>query len=192
MTYPKERNYFILDFETTGLAPTNNYPIEIGLIITDSKLTILDKFESLIFWQGLVDKHVIVGANSWLEKYVPAFEVHKISFQEEYLRCSILNCSVKNIISNISSMAAKYTINNKNKPVIISDNSIFEFGYLQKMFNFAGDDFFNHFHYSVWDTNLLLNNCKTAKDPKPVHRAFDDVALLYKELVKSYNELNWF
>jgi len=182
-----KRNMFLIDFETTGLNPETDYPIEIGLLVLNRKLKILDTFECLIEWGELIQEHE--NLNNWKENYQGAFKVHNISIQEYKENTSKLFWST--VVQALNGLAHKYKIDNFYKPVFVSDNSIFEFQFLKKMYSAFGLNIFDYFHFSVYDTSLLLHNCETARDPISVHRAMGDVKMLYDELRKAYKELNW-
>lgn len=174
-----ENNYFIIDFETTGLDYQNDFPIEVGFIVVDHKLNLLDTYQSLIVWPELEMKYK--KDFNWEEKYTPAYNVHKIE-PADMIRFGKKVYSVKN---EIIKYAENYSINN-HKPILISDCANFEFNFLNKILPVC-----DYFHYAVWDTNLLLENTKTAHDPVPAHRALADCGLLYRQLIQAYAENNW-
>lgn len=44
----KGQTFFVIDYETTGLDPTKDDPIEVGIIVTDERFNAIDSFSSLI------------------------------------------------------------------------------------------------------------------------------------------------
>lgn len=191
-------NLFIMDFETTGLnifAGGYDFPIEIGVIVTDSKLNIQETYTSLIM-PDLKYKTKDV----WVGSEVDAYNVHKITIKE-WVDNSISYGLCKHQLANL---AKKYTTISPNrlkpiKPIIISDNAVFDTACLQQIFNnnLSDDDYTtncvedyrDYFHYSTWDTNVLLEHI--VGDPVPVHRALKDCGVLYRNLVRAYDNLGW-
>lgn len=191
-------NLFIMDFETNGLNifdGESDFPIEIGVIVTDPKLNIQETYTSLIMPDsGYKTK------DSWVNSEVDAYNIHKITIGE-WVNNSITYVQCKDQLTNL---ANKYTIIDPNglkqiKPIIISDNAVFETACIRQIFGNGlrddnnkvyADDYRNYFHYSTWDTNVLLEHI--IGDPIPVHRALKDCGVLYRNLVRAYDNLGWF
>ena len=180
---------FIMDFETTGVnvfhtGETRDIPIEIGLIVTDPKLNILETYESFI-----TPKSNYFNQDDWIGDQIYAYNVHKINYTDWINRSIGYQVCRDELIK----LADKYTTINPNrlkqvKPIIISDNAVFETACIRQIF---GDDYDyrDFFHYSTWDSNILLEN--TVGDPIPVHRALRDCGVLHRNLVRAFDRLNW-
>ncbi len=177
-------NLFIMDFETNGLNVLDgtSIPIEIGVIVTDNMLNFQESYTALIMPDSSDRTKV-----SWTGAEIIAYEVHKISVAE-WINKSISYQSCK---EHLVALANKYTevdhTGKQIKPIIISDNAIFETACVCQIF--GNEDYRNFFHYSSWDSNILLEH--VVGDPIPVHRALKDCGLLYRNLVCAYNNLNW-
>lgn len=178
-------NLFIMDFETNGLNVFDgkDIPIEIGVIVTDNMLNFQESYTTLIMPDSSYKNKV-----SWVDDEIYAYNVHKIEV-DEWINESI---SYQLCKDQLIKLACKYTTLNPNglkqvKPIIISDNAVFETACIRQIF--GDDDYRDVFHYSTWDSNILLDH--VVGDPIPVHRALKDCGVLYRNLVCAYNNLNW-
>lgn len=174
----KNNNVFIIDFETTGLKIYNkiDFPIEIGIIICDINLNLLDTYTKLIHPDNYI------WSKDWSEGQKEAYNIHQISYDEWKLNSKSYN-DIKNDIINLSKKYS-FTENDKyKKPILMSDNAFFDTTCLR----FILPNHLNYFHYATWDTNILLE--RSVGDPKPKHRALEDCGLLYKQLIKAYSGL---
>lgn len=112
MKLPKKNVYAICDFETTGLDPVKDHPIEVALLFCDHELTVLRAYESLI----------------WCPQEVftmEAFAVHKI------LPRKLLTAPIK---SKVAGSIATVCEDFKQRIVLVSDNAQFEHGFMKQLF----------------------------------------------------------
>lgn len=167
--------YAIVDFETTGLDPKKDYPIEIGMIITDHEFSLVHAFDALIKWDKLIGE--IGDDTEWPEEYQKAAEVHNISASE------YKNKSEPYVDSDVRSKIARYT-EKGSRVVMISDNTRFEWAFMEKLLNErALNSYVWPFHHSAWDCKLLMQMAGV-EPPKKPHRAFKDAALLYRTILE--------
>lgn len=174
--------YCFTDFETDGVAPYDYSPIEIGCIFTDYKFNIIATYENLINPYPANRK-----AKHWSnDSELAAFNVHKISFQHlEDLGEVPLNIS-KDINYKLNHIKSIRPDLEKSRVVIVSDNAQFEYNCMRKLYKMAKQEDIFPFHYTAWDTNMLLNiEQPEIGDPKPVHRALADAGLLYVSVVRA-------
>ena len=182
-------NLFIMDFETTGLGifDYTSFPIEIGIVITDNKLNIQETYSSFIRPNDFDSDQT-----NWNEEELKAYNIHKIEYAEWHDKAIGYNACRQHLMD----LADKYTqftgAIKKIKPIILSDNAVFETMCIRRIFedNSSPMDYRDLFHYSSWDTNIILTNI--IGDPIPAHRALADCGLLYKNLVRAYERLLWF
>lgn len=175
----KGQTFFILDYETTGVRDNgDDYPIEIGLIVTDHDFNVLTTYENIIGWE--VDFFDNQGALiNWKEEYKYAADnFHKIH-PNEY---NTEKRSFQNVVYDMMMMCQKYSYE-KIKPILVSDNIQFEWRNTKQMFNAADADW--PFHYCGWDTSLLLESTPVG-DPEIVeHRALSDAAGLHRHIIRA-------
>ena len=177
-------NLFIMDFETNGLNVFDgkDIPIEIGVIVADNMLNFQESYTALIMPDSSYRTRVV-----WTGDEVYAYNIHKIEV-EEWINKSISYQSCKEHLVALANKYTKVDHNGKKvKPIIISDNAVFETACIRQVF--GNDDYRDVFHYSTWDSNVLLEH--VVGDPIPAHRALKDCGLLYRNLVCAYNNLNW-
>lgn len=172
---PKDCVLALCDFETNGLDPVKNDPIEVGILFCDSDLNVLTTVESLI------------RCETFDESHFPALRVHGIT--PMLLQNAPLASDVVREIYEGCQLAKEIT--RAKKVVLCSDNAHFEHGFMQKLFRVAEGDptdfpdcFRWPFHYCTWDTSLLLEMTGVG-DPVPVHRAMANVGRLHTALVKA-------
>ena len=188
---PEDHILFLCDFETTGLSPEYDYPIELGGLFLDHNLNIIESYNELICWEDILEKELskLVSEEDlkciWTGSSVKAFEFHKID-PYDYLS----GIEPKDAINKL------YRIINGNfenkKIIITSDNAQFEYNFMKKLWTENEHSKFVDFpfHYCAWDTSLLLETTGIG-DPKDVpHRALKDVGLLYKHLILAANRIN--
>lgn len=173
---PDTTAFFLCDFETTGVDPDIDQPIEIGGLYLDNKFNILKSYESLI-----------VLPNNWYElnktRYQDSFKYHGINYSD--LKNGKIFSAICNDILQIHAEINTYS--DITKFIILSDNTQFEYRFMQNIFKGAGMKF--PFHYCGWDTSLLLELLDIG-DPKDVpHRALRDSALIYRALIAAVDKL---
>lgn len=171
----KKIKYFVCDFETTGVNTAKDYPIEIGGVFLDYKFNIIEVIDQLIYYPEVAEK------DFWDRHDWYASTIHKIDF-DEYKSNAVPPINIVKEIKKKMDPCDAW-------PIIISDNAQFEYNFMQKLFTDAGKSFI--FHYSAWDTNLLLR-LSGIGDPIPVHRAFEDATLLYRNLIRAMEKLGFF
>lgn len=170
---PSDALLVLCDFETTGVDPDNDYPIEVAILCCDSQLRVVGAFESLIHLPA------------WHDSYWAAVPIHGItppmlharSRQHEDVWREILWCVER----------CKKILGTKRTPTLLSDNAQFEFRFMLRLMNLAQRTDFP-FHYCAWDASLLLEATGVG-DPKPRHRAMADVGLLHGALLEALRRL---
>jgi len=178
---------FLCDFETTGVSPKDDYPIELGGLFLDKNLDIIDKLELLILphescFTVTEDKELV-----WKSRYKEAYNVHKIEPKELVEKGVYPEVAVERILSKIKDLKPK------GRVIILSDNAQFEFNFMKRLFELAEREEDFPFHYSAWDTNLLLElYAPEIGDPVPVHRALPDALRLYKQLIRISEKIGYF
>jgi len=200
MAVKRENTFLVItDFETTGLDPLRDYPIEIGCIFLDPNLDVVSTFESLILppqpeklviaTTTTLDKEYIIPV--WEPAYHSAFNVHGITL-EELFKKGISPRECVNRLFEIIDYVKKETGLKNGRFIITSDNAQFEFNFMKRLFALAGEEKWV-FHYAAWDTNILLDYFFTdIGDPAPKHRALADCWRLYKQLIRCAERLNFF
>lgn len=164
--FPTKYNLMFIDYETTGLNPNTDFPIEVGLIITNCYLDKLYTHSTLIRWEELL------GYDTWPEDAWDAYKIHKIPY-EEYTTYAV--SPVGNIEEAVE-VTQRET--GARKTVLVSDNIRFEWRFTQKLF--AKTDW--PFHYCGWDTSLLLEMIGIGDPQNVAHRAMADVEQLYEHV----------
>jgi len=160
--------FFIIDYETTGVGK-NDVPIEVGIIVTDSEWTELDRMESLIY----SDYSIQLPPDYWDK----AKEFHGID-QETIKHKGIF---ASRVAKKIHDLAKKWNPV-CGRVILLSDNIQFEWKHTQWLFNYIDLDVTDIFHYCGWDTSLL-SLFTSFKDPSGTdHRALSDVEGLLNEL----------
>lgn len=171
------QTFCFMDFETTGIDTSvymHSLPIEIGCIFTDEKFNILERFATLIAWPE------IIAQTKWDAHQMNAYNVHKIDLID-IKRFGMNPQLVKNILNQI---CKSLPVESKFRPIIISDNPYFEMAMLK--FLYLQDII--PFHYSAWNTMLVLNLANVKRTKKP-HQAYKDALLLYEDAKMAYQIL---
>lgn len=180
---PEHNFLFLLDYETTGLDPNKDYPIEIGGLLLNSKLELLDSYESMISWPGLRVR--LNHKQEWPEEYATAYKYHKITPQE-YLN-HFRNCD--DVILDLQHIFNQHTHSiPKARVILCSDNIQFEWNFTKRLFKDTSHKW--PFHYCGWDTSLLLEMLGVGDPKEKPHRALADAKQLYDALIRSKDLIN--
>ncbi len=172
--------YFIVDFETTGVDPDTDYPIEVGIVVVDGYFNIKKFYSALI----KVPETYLQDSETWKEDYMGAFNVHKITPKELQQKGKPIEVVAKEILN----LAHQFTTENR-KPILFSDNIQFEFRFMADIFAEADIKKEFPFHYCGWDSSSLLESTGIG-DPVPVHRALQDATLLYTALLRAFQKVD--
>lgn len=164
MNLPKNVHLALCDFETTGVNPDKDDPIEVAVLLLDPTLHIVGAYESLI------QQEVDLASDALL-----AYRVHGIDYRA--LKDAPSRASVAMGVRNLVARAPKGA-----RVVLCSDNIQFEWKLMERLLGCAGSGW--PFHYCGWDTSLLLETTGIG-DPKSAHRAMADVGLLYRAVLAS-------
>jgi oligoribonuclease (3'-5' exoribonuclease) len=183
-------NFLFVDYETTGLnfdskdLNKTDFPIEVGCILTNSDLTILDTYQSLILSQEVYNK-IAKADGAWPTEYYTAYQVHKIETTEllQYGKY------MKDVVIDLTNFVDKNKSDIRTRTIIVSDNAQFEYNLTKFLYDVSGKKF--PFHYTAWDTSMLLE-ATGVRDPKPVHRAFGDTSLVYQAVIRAMEKINGF
>src|SRR6056297_1558717 len=144
-------NFAFFDFETTGInanGQDDDLPIELGIILTDENLLFKDHYQTYIKWEWM-SQH-----EKWPERYLDAYKVHNIELEtiKKFGKLSEI------IIVEIEEFLNKNIKDTKKqKTTLVSDNAYFDTLMMHKVFNNAlcAHEFYNTFHYTTWDINML-------------------------------------
>ena len=178
---------FICDFETTGINPEVDYPIELGGLLTDRQLNVIAPFEALI----KIPETCFVRYNNdilWHPKYTEAYKVHQIT-PHKILQNGL---QAKDVVLSLKNLIYTKTYGKFRRIVILSDNAQFEYNFMKKLFKMADMENNWFFHYSAWDTNICLDLFDfEIGDAIPVHRALQDTFRLYRQIVRFAEKYNF-
>lgn len=172
----KGQRFFFIDFETTGLDPGVDFPIEIGIVVTDEWFNLVETYTSLIDW-------IAYGYRN-PEESLPAYRVHGILPKTIFEKGKP---STK-VRTQVEKLAGRHRSKQGDLPVLVSDNLQFEWQFLNKLLDGSVTKLF---HYCGWDTSLLLEAAGVG-DPKPVHRALADAGLIHAAVVRACERINMF
>lgn len=165
--FPKGISFFFCDFETTGIKVDNfdstTYPIELGYILTDEYLNLVDSNNFYIQWD-------------WM---------NSMSMWLEHPDRDVLNKCCEMITSSINKLP-RFSL----KPTIISDNAYFETFLFYKLFNNSKISF--PFHYTSWDINLLVKAADIKNVKEKSHSAIDDVSNMYIKTIRALEKIGYF
>ncbi|RLG99475.1 hypothetical protein DRO38_07710 [Candidatus Bathyarchaeota archaeon] len=161
--------YFICDFETTGLDPSRDYPIEVGLVICSETFALLDTYSSLILWPAFTE------LTDWPSEWREAATVHRISLSD------LKECSrpVEMVRRDIAALVSRFRA---ETAILVSDNIQFDYALMRRL---MGPEF--PFHYHGYDTQLvkILLSMVGIRAPNPTkkqHRALADALHLYIQI----------
>jgi len=182
---PEFINFCFCDFETTGVEvndyDSDTYPIEIGCIFTDHNLMIKDTYEDFIKWEYFSNFCYWPEGN--MKK---AYNIHKIEIQDIIKNGGYPSTIVYEIVKKITSNFGTKTV------TIVSDNAYFETYCMHKLFNHSDYVFWDYFHYTSWDINLLLKVLGIERIEAHNHRALDDAASMYHQTLRALQKINYF
>jgi|SRR6056297_332625 len=181
-------NFVFFDFETTGInangLENDDVPIELGMILTDENLIFKDYFHAYIKWDWMSN------LDCWPEKYYEAFKVHKIDIEtiKKFGKLSEI------IIVEIKEFLNKNIKDSKKKPTLVSDNAYFDTLMMHRIFNDAdlAKEFYNTFHYTTWDINILYKAAGVEKATDHNHDALGDAANMWHRTLRSLQKINYF
>jgi len=190
----KQFTFFICDFETTGLDPRKDYPIEIGGLFLDSGFSILGVYQSFIGFPEL-SRRILSNENEWPEEYVEAYQFHKIEARTiigkpESLEERLIDLRPSLIVAEDLTGLCSVFNKGPKKVIIISDNAQFEYWFMMRIFDDAQVEF--PFHYCAWDTSMLLELSEIESSKDYNHRSLNDVGKLYQRLLRARERLNLF
>jgi oligoribonuclease (3'-5' exoribonuclease) len=174
-TDPNKDRLFWIDYETTGIdmQDLDTVPIQVGVIVTDTKLNELDRYESLIWFDEFNDYE------TW-EEYSKAatlaFQIHGIYTKT----CLEEGKSAAIVAKDLIDLATKHKVDG-GRIILVSDNIQFEW----QLTDILLREMVEHdwpWHYCGWDTSILeLVPELNFRDPEdPPHSALQDVEGLLK------------
>jgi len=184
----KNMEFIFFDFETTGIKAngltTDDTPIELGMILTDENLIFKDRFQTYIKWPWMEN------FTQWPLQYRESYNIHNINIDtiKKY------GNSPQEIIDSIK-IFLNTTINKTQyNPTLVSDNAYFDTLMMHKLFNVSGDpqDFYNVFHYTTWDINILYKSANVEKISEHSHDALGDAANMWHRTLRSLQKINYF
>ncbi len=182
--------YVLVDFETTGLNPETDYPIEIGALFLDENFVIINTLNTLIYYSKEVNNSLSKDGRgiAWKEEYEGAYKIHGITISEwlrESMHVEMVAEKIQQLIKLNRGPGIQY-------PKLMSDNIVFETGFMKRLLGIA----YGYsaipalFHYHGYDTGLLFRLLGIQKLPNE-HRAMRDVSMLYVKLLEAMNKLEW-
>jgi len=116
--------YIIVDVETTGLDYEKDLPIEVGLVFCSKNWEIIDVYQAFVEWPEIVKQ------TEWTEEQWQASVVHQISFSEYKKFAKPTSVIIKEITAK--------TGQPPKKPILVSDNAVFDFTFFSKIFHKEG------------------------------------------------------
>ena len=188
----KQNFYVFIDFETTGVPAEAHYPIQVGMIVTDSMFQVVGTYQSMIGWDDLIKEIKEIKPLQWPEKYKDAEQYHKISVIRYNMEGNenpnyVVVHTIQDILNKI---LQNYHIEDF-RIILISDNIQFEWQLLRRMFREA-DSAPWPFHYCGWDTSLLLNTVGVGDPENPPHDALMDASGMHLAVVRSLEKLGFY
>jgi len=181
----KDNQYFVfMDYETTGIDTsriTKDRPIQIGLVLTDSKFKKLLEYQRYIKWDSIME---ILFDNKWPEEFQGAYKVHKIEPETIFVEGEY----PYTIRQELNFHLKKYC--NNRKPVIISDAPNFEMFWTEMIYGSRQSKSFP-FHYNAWSIYPTFQLLDVNMDKKP-HDALSDAKLLHKGMLEVSKKLKEF
>jgi hypothetical protein len=188
----KGMNFIFFDFEATGINANginangtidDDFPIEIGMILTDENLIFKDHYHSFIQWDWMNEN------NKWPDKYKKAYNIHKIDIEtiKQY------GLSPINVFKDIKKFINKNIKDCNNKPTLVSDNAYYDTLMMHKIVNcICPSDFYDIFHYTTWDINILYKAAGIEKVSEHNHDALGDAANMWHRTLRSLQKINYF
>ena len=172
----KEKIFFLCDFETTGVDYDTDVGIELGGVFLFENFTPGEYFHSLINPFGEDKKE-------WEGREKEAFAIHRIPF-EHIVRFGKRPAEVIRELEKKMQEVKQFTRTGEVEFIVLSDNAVFEYTFLRKLYKQAGalDRF--PFHYKAWDTNLLFFLFPEIESAEPAHRALPDALRVFEKLRK--------
>lgn len=167
-----------VDFETTGCDFFTDYPIEVGLIFCNEKLSTLDTLNTMIYFEEDERRPLDLRKGERLE----AAKVHKIS-QEEYERYAK---TPKAVCQEIERRVV--ALECEHPPVLVSDNPVFDYYFMQKLFHIAKRKFPFYYHALGLDSMWALCPVQRGKSP---HRAFEDAQITLQCFKETFPHTVW-
>jgi len=152
--------FVVADYETTGLAE-DDVPIEVGLVLCDSKWRKLESYDALIdseFARSL-------PADRW----EGAFAVHGISQKEVRSYGSTPRAVAEGVV-----WLAKEWRPADGRLILLSDNIQFEWINTAWLLHHVHLRVSDCFHYCGWDTSILSLYTSFRDPENPPHRALPD------------------
>lgn len=186
MAEPKCR-YVLVDFETTGLNPETDYPIEIGALFLDKDFVIIDTYNTLIKYDKEVNNRMNRGGRGieWIDEFEGAYKIHGITVSEWLANSSHVELVAEQLQKHVKLDMGP----DIQYPILMSDNIIFEAAFMKRLLNIAyPNGGITLFHYHGYDTSMLLHLLGMKKVPSE-HRAMRDVSLLYVTLLKAIDKV---
>ena len=173
--------YAIVDFETTGVSTTRDFPIQIGIIICDENLEELGKMSEYIKTPDTVQYYQEVKheEGQWSREHHGAFKVHKIRFNKWQEKAMPSNKVVDLILySCLPESGVNYREDNV---YLVSDNIFFDMAFMKRMWAYSEEPW--PFHYAGMDGRILWNwlGLERQGDPKE-HDALSDCKYLLRHL----------
>ncbi len=170
------------DFETTGVDPRKDQPIEVACIWTDfsPELNELNRFQTLIKPSG-------DSGRTWRYNEWDAHKVHGIDCGYCFARGWSRGQAGGGIWKICNSLSEKHGL--QRLPILISDNAWFETQFMRRLMVASGRRW--PFHYCSWDTSLLLEVVGVGDPPKEevVHRAMPDTEQLLEYTRRAISEV---
>jgi hypothetical protein len=178
--YDKARLFCWMDVETTGLGP-DDVPIEVAMVVTDENLEEVARHESLI--KPCAPKRFIqADTGEWLQRSLEAFSVHGIT-PEEVLAAPPDRLVITKLLEVVG------PVDPSTRPIIVSDNPVFEHRMLRTLFEQAGMTARWPFHYNSWSP-VMLTSALGAGRPKKEHRAMSDVEGMLDHVKRTLRKLD--
>lgn len=171
-----EDRFFVIDYETTGVRPVpQDLPIEVGIVVTNSRWEELARYSNQIYTSELHD----VPSAYWRV----AQAVHGLH-QQQVLSQGI---PLGHIAQDIRRLAREWKPP-RGRLILLSDNIQFEWQHTQWILSREDMPITRLFHYCGWDTSILTKFTEFEDPRNTEHRALSDALGLVGELRRVYAE----
>jgi len=176
--------FVFFDFETTGVnargEPKDDKPIQLGMILTDDKLVIQNIYQTYIAWSWMYEY------SKWPYDFKNAYNIHKIELETLQQHGNTPAFIVDMIDVFLPKEKSQY------KPTLVSDNAYFDTLMMHKLYNVTDKDFYDVFHYTTWDINMLYTSLGIKKASEHTHDALADAANMYHRTLRALEKIKYF
>ncbi len=137
--------YAVIDFETTGLDPQNDYPIQLGwqMVEDNGKEVFMPEGSKAVYIKPDMDEREYLNTRAYL--------VHGIPYHALTTQPGSASKSYKSFLADVTKLSIH---GRKVVPVIAGHNAFFDFAFLKRLRDLASAENFP-FDYHLMDTATL-------------------------------------